>query len=218
MSRAFRIFLLATGATTLCLILGSVALLAFAGDWMKVNDAPVKSDYILPLAGDTHRFIKAAELYREGYGPVILVSMAQKHPPTRLQQLHWRMGYPKYPTKKYLTLLLQLLDAESAQLEPFGNGHVSTVEEAEALRAHLHGRKVRLLIVTSPYHARRAKMIYEGILPDCEVTVVTTDEGAFKKQWWRDQYSSQNLVMEFAKTMHYLLGGAFRSTDPAPVD
>lgn len=218
MHRFLRIFLQIIGGATLCLTLTAVALLAFAGQWMKVNESPVESDYILPLAGDTHRFIKGAELFREGYAPIILLSKARGHPPSRLQKLHWKMGYPKYSTNKYLTLLLRLLNAESAQLEPFGHGHISTVEEAEALRDHLDGKRVRLLIVTSPYHARRAKMIYEDTLPGCTVTVVSTEEGAFKEKWWRDQESAQNLIMEFAKTMHYLLGGAFRSTDPVPGD
>jgi len=206
------------GASALCLVLGGFVLMAFAGFWMDVHDPPVKSDYILPLAGDNHRFITAAQLYREGYAPVILLSNARKRPPTRLQRLQWKMGFPHHTPEQYRTLLLQLLGAETARLEPFGNGHISTVEEAEALRSHLDGRSVKLLIVTSPFHARRAKMIFENVLPDCRITVVTTKEGAFVRQWWKDQDSAQLLIMEFAKTVHYLLGGVFRSTDPAPVD
>lgn len=206
------------GAAALCLVLGGVVLMAFAGFWMDVNDPPVKSDYILPLAGDTHRFIKAAQLYREGYAPVILLSNARKLPPSRLTRLQWKMGFPRHTPEQYRTLLLQLLGAETARLEPFGNGHISTVEEAEALRSHLGGRPVKLLIVTSPYHARRAKMIFEETLPNCEIAVVTTEEGAFKKQWWKDQESAQYLILEFAKTLHYMLGGVFRSTDLAPGD
>ncbi len=206
------------GALTLCSILASLGLLSFAGYWMDVNDTPVKSDYILPLAGDTHRFIKAAELYQQGFAPVILISNAERLPPSRLQKLHWKMGFPHYSPGQYREQLLQLLGVKSAKMESFGNGHISTVEEAEALRAFLDGRSARLLIVTSPYHARRAKMIFEGVLPTCEITMMTTEEGAFKKKWWKDRLSAQNLVLEFAKTVHYLLGGVFRSTDPVPTN
>ena len=206
------------GAATLCLALGGAVLLGFAGYWMEVDDPPTQSDYILPLAGDLHRLIKAAQLYSEGYAPVILLSNARRLPPSRLERLQWKMGFPRYTPEQYRSLLLQLLGAATAELEPFGNGHISTVEEAEALRAHLGGRPVKLLIVTSPFHARRAKMIFENMLPDCDISVVTTEEGAFVRQWWKDQNSAQNLILEFAKTMHYLLGGVFRSTDSVPVN
>ena len=114
---------------------------------------------------------------------------------------------------QFNALLLKELGAQAAQLEPFGDGHISTMEEVEALKAHLNGQTPRILVVTSPYHARRTKMIFEEILPECTVSIIVTDEGAFKQKWWKDQVSAQNLIMELAKTMHYITGGVFRSTD-----
>lgn len=208
-----RYILQAIGALTVIGMLAGFCLLAFAGYWMNVNDEPIKADYILPLAGDHHRMIKATELYRKGFAPVILLSNAEVIPPSRLKQLQWKMGYPKYSREQYLSLLLPLLGVTAVKLEEFGNGHVSTVEEAEALRAHLGPNNARLLIVTSPYHARRAKMIFEEVLPNNTIAVTVTDEDSFEPQWWTDQRSAQNLIMEFAKTIHFLLGGVFRSTD-----
>lgn len=217
MTKFIRFTLQVIGALTLVTMLTGFGLLFFAGYWMNVNDEPVKADYILPLAGDGHRMIKAAELYSQGYAPVILLSNAETIPPSRLTQLSWKMGYPKYSREERLDLLLPLVGVEDAKLEPFGNGHVSTVEEAEALKEHLGGRTPSLLIVTSPYHARRAKMIFQEILPDSPITVTVTEEDSFDPKWWKNQRSAQNLVMEFAKTLHYLFGGVFRSTD-APVE
>ncbi|MDC0335368.1 YdcF family protein [Pseudodesulfovibrio sp.] len=208
-----RFTLQSIGALAVTGLLTGFCLIFFAGYWMNVNDDPIQADYILPLAGDGHRMLKAAELYRQGYAPVILLSNSVKKPPSRLQQLHWKMGFPKYSREQYLGLLLPLVGAETAKLEPFGDGHVSTVEEAEALRQHLNGEIKKLLIVTSPYHARRAKMIFEEILPDCTLAVTVTEEDSFEPHWWKNQRSAQNLIMEFAKTVHYLMGGAFRSTD-----
>lgn len=213
MKSFIRYILQTVGALTVTGILVGFCLMAFAGFWMNVNDEPINADYILPLAGDHHRLIKATELYRKGFAPIILLSNAEKIPPSRLKQLQWKMGYPNYSREKYLGLLLPLLGAESAKLEEFGKGHVSTVEEAEALRAHLGPRNARLLIVTSPYHARRAKMIFEDILPNSTIAVTVTEEDSFEPKWWKDQRSAQNLIMEFAKTIHYLIGGVYRSTD-----
>jgi len=213
MTKFIQFTLQTIGALTVAALLTGFGMLLFAGYWMDVNEEPVKADYILPLAGDGHRMIRAAELYRKGYAPVILISKAMTPPPSRLMQLHWKMGFPNYSKDQYLGLMLPLLGADTADLEPFGAGHISTVEEAEALRDHLKGKNVSLLIVTSPYHARRAKMIFEEILPECEITMTATNEDAFDTKWWKNQRSAQNLIMEFAKTGHYLLGGAFRSTN-----
>jgi len=201
------------GLATLTGVLLAWGLLAFAGRWMAVDEPPAHSDYILPLAGNLNRWIKGAELYKNGYAPVILESMAAQPKPSRLQGLLGKMGYPQYSEREFHTHLLALLGADDAPLEPFGHGHISTVEEAEALRDHLGGRPVSLLIVTSPYHARRARMIFRDVLPDCRITVVSSDDARFGEDWWKDQVSAQNLVLEFAKTVHYLMGGVFRSTD-----
>jgi hypothetical protein len=208
-----RFILQAIGMATIISVLVGLCLLTFAGQWMTVNEEPIKADYILPLAGDKHRFIKAAELYRSGYAPTILISNAEHIPSSKLDKLKWQMGYPNYSTNQFNTLLLNLLEAQSANLEPFGDGHISTMEEAEALKKHLNGQSPRILVVTSPYHARRAKMIFDEILPECTIRVTATDEDSFDQKWWKDQKSAQHLVLELAKTMHYMMGGVFRSTD-----
>lgn len=213
MGRFIRFILQTIGALTLLGALVGFGLMAFAGYWMNVNDEPIKADYILPLAGDGHRMIKAAELYREGFAPAILLSKAKVYPPKPLTKLRWEMGYPNYSREEFVDRLLPLLGVNDAKLVPFGNGHISTVEEAEALKKHLNGTHPRLQIVTSPYHARRAKMIFEEVLPECKIAVTVTEVGAFKNKWWKDQISAQNLIMEFAKTVHFLFGGVFRSTD-----
>lgn len=212
--RTFARFILqAVGLITILSIILGFCLLFFAGYWMDVNEDPIKAEYILPLAGNGHRLIKAAELYRAGYAPTILISNAIQLPPSRLSKLKWKMGYPKHSRDQFNKLLLNILGAQSAKLEPFGNGHISTVEEVEALKIHLNGLTPRILVVTSPYHARRAKMIFKEILPECSISVTVTDDGTFEQRWWKDQTSAQNLIMEFAKTAHYLVGGVFRSTD-----
>ncbi len=201
------------GLLTILTVLAGLGLATFAGYWMNVEDEPAQADYIIPLAGDEHRIMRAAELYREGYAPTILFSNAVTIPPSRFKKLQWEMGFPQYTREQFRRLMLQQLGAASAHVETFGNGHVSTVEEAEALRVYLGGQPKRLLIVTSPYHAKRAKMIFEKALPNCTISMSMPKEGTFKKWWWKDQESAQLLVMEFAKTIHYLLGGVYRSSD-----
>lgn len=201
------------GGLTIVGVLFGILALAFAGHWMRINEPPVKADYIFPLAGNMNRMIKAAELYKQGYAPTILLSRPRTPAPEPLDEVKLLMGYPKYTPDAFVATMLDVLGADSARVEPFGDGHASTVEEIEALKRHFNGRTPSLLVVTSPYHARRVKMIIDDIIPEYPVTITVSEDGAFVDDWWRDQDSAQHLVMEFAKTVHYLLGGAFRSTD-----
>lgn len=208
-------FLQFVGLLTIVGIISCIGLLAFAGYWMNVNEEPFKADYILPLAGDKNRLMKAIELYKEGYAPTLLASNAISYPPTPYDKLKWEIGYPKLSRDEMNQRILQAMGAGTARLESFGNGHISTVEEVEALKAFLKGQPAKILVVTSPYHARRAKMIFAEVLPECTVRVTVTGVGSFKKEWWKDQLSALYLIPEFAKTLHYLMGGVFRSTDQA---
>ncbi|WP_250645469.1 YdcF family protein [Salidesulfovibrio onnuriiensis] len=186
-------------------------LLFWAAQWLDVNEPPQNGDYIVPLAGDPHRLFKAAELYKKGYAPTVTLSRAKLYPPSRLDKLEIKLGAPSYGPYEFEHKVLESQGVPAASIEEFGNGHISTVEEAEALKRHLQNKKATLLLVTSPYHARRAKMIFQDIMPEANILVSVPPEGSFKKCWWQDQQSAQNIVMELVKTAHYLLGGAFRS-------
>lgn len=183
------------------------------GSWLQLDEQPRKADYILPLAGDELRLIRAAELFNQGYAQTILVSNSREHPHTRLDRTRAQLGWPQMTREQYRRGILNTQGVDWGETRTFGNGHISTVEEAEALREFLQGKKATLLVVTSPPHARRAEIILEDTLPDCDIIMTTTPEGKFPEKWWTDQRSAQNIVLESAKLLHYWLGGAFRSTD-----
>lgn len=213
--KTLRLILQTVGAATILGMIAMAGLLFWAAHWLDVNDAPQKADCIVPLAGDAHRLFKAAELYEQGYAPTVMLSRAKVDPLSRLGKLERELGHPSYKPYEFEHKVLEFLGVPPARIEEFGNGHISTLEEAEALKRHLPKADVTLLLVTSPYHARRAKMIFQGIFPQAKILVCVPPEGAFKKQWWKDQRSAQNIVMELVKTSHYLMGGAFRSTQAA---
>jgi uncharacterized SAM-binding protein YcdF (DUF218 family) len=216
MKRTLVLLLQATGAATLLGALAFCVLMFFAGQWLQVDDGPAKADYILPLAGDGNRIIHAAGLYHQGWAPKVLASLAHVYPPTHMDALQKRMGYPQYGSQReWYDAIFAALGVPPEAIEFFGNGHISTVEEAEALRKHLDAAPVRLLLVTSPYHARRAKTIFEDVYPEADIRMIVSPDESFRERWWTDQHSAQMVVLETAKTLHYLLGGAYRSTDPA---
>ncbi len=206
-------FLAVLGGATLLVALCVTVTMYFAGQWMQVNDEPKQADYILPLAGDAHRNIYAADLFKQGLAPTILISISAPGPDTKLTPILRVMGYPQLSNKEFAQRLYAVLDIPLVALQPFGHGHLSTVEEAEALRDFLGPGNHRLLLITSPYHARRAKIIFESILPETEITMSVTPYEHFNEKWWSDYYTAPKVVLEAAKCAYYLLGGVFRSTD-----
>jgi uncharacterized SAM-binding protein YcdF (DUF218 family) len=93
----------------------------------------------------------------------------------------------------------------------FGNGHISTVEEAEALRSYLGVREATIILVTSPYHARRAMLTFARAMPKMHFVVASPPEGRLHDPWWGDRDSAIQTVTEAAKLAFYWLGGEFRS-------
>lgn len=187
---------------------------------LQVEDQVTKADYILPLAGEWHRFLRAAELFKAGNAPRVLLSNAKDPPPSRFRTVLEDMGI-EIPTRSTLRRRILIhLGVPEESLVPFGNGHISTAEEAEALRDHFAANPESapklIILVTSPYHTRRARLIFRDTLPDIEFIVTSPPEGRLDEHWWRDRTSAIRAVLETFKFAHYLVGGRFRAQPSTP--
>jgi uncharacterized SAM-binding protein YcdF (DUF218 family) len=103
-------------------------------------------------------------------------------------------------------------------LEFFGSRSLSTAEEARSMRERVGSKPMRLLIVTSPAHTRRAGIIFREALAGTGTTVqvVATPYEHFDPYWWRDQNSARMVVLEIAKIIYFGVGGRFFSAVQAP--
>jgi len=193
----------------LCIFLAGVGLF-FAGEWLVLNEPLAKSDAIVLLSGGMARPLYGADLYHSGYAPSIYVS----RPKPGEQMLHVEKLGIHIPRneERYKEILLKKGVPEEA-ISFFSQGHISTVEEAESLKEALGGKPIKLLVVTSPYHTRRARAIFGDVLTNAEIRVVATPYETFDPQWWTDKNSAIAVVLETVQTLYYHLGGAFRSTD-----
>ena len=187
--------------------------LFLGGNWLVVNEEPVPSDAMVLLSGELSRPLYGADLYRLGYAPVIYVSRPK--PYDQIPSLEALGIHLKRDEERYKEVLVKKRVPEKA-IRFFSDGHISTVEEAESLRAVFGDRRVKLLVVTSPYHTRRAKAIFEDVMPNARICMVATPYEELTSRWWTDQKSAVNVLLETAKIVYYHLGGAFRSGDTAP--
>ena len=93
----------------------------------------------------------------------------------------------------------------------FGQSSLSTIQEAEAASKLFRGDSCKIIIVTSPYHVRRASMIFKDTMQNCQFRVLGTPYEPFPEKWWTDQDAARNVLLETSKTVFYLFGGRFRS-------
>jgi len=174
----------------------------YAASLLVVETPPRQADVGIVLAGDFSRALYAADLYHHGFVPRVWLSRPERE--RILRQLD-ALGVP-YPRQEEVSraVLLQK-EVPSDHIELFGNGVVSTIEEARAV-AELLGQRPdihSLLLVTSRFHVRRSEAIFRRILKDhsqLEIHAVGSPyDGLVVDHWWKDRDSARQVVLETAK-------------------
>lgn len=144
--------------------------LARAGEsWLADSDPPRHSDLIIVLdGGAAERISRAIELYREGFAPAILVTSSEGFPDAQLR----RMVSGGIPSRALL-----------APMQPSS----STWEDAVTIRQTVLRESVdSILVVTSSFHCRRARLIMERVLADIPVRITLTQANRlYPWPWWR---------------------------------
>lgn len=183
-------------------------ILLTAGHWLQNSDSPAPSDAMVVLCGDFGRAAYAAELYTLGMAKKVYVGRAYRLRGERVLDQNM-LSFPRH--EEVYKALLRKKGVPAEAIEYYGDELLSTSQEAETLAAQMGSRPGSLLVVTSPYHVRRARIIFKDAFPDWEIRVVGTPTGKMPAAWWTDQESARIVLLEIPKTIYYLLGGRFRS-------
>ena len=185
-----------------------------AASWLKSDDAPIKADAIIVLAGRFERSMHAADLYRGGYAPVVVLSEAV--PDASSKQLE-ALGIRLPGALEIHRRILQAKGVPAEKIELLGAPALSTADEAAAIAARFGQPGRRLIVVTSPYHVRRARMVIAHALEGrgAGLAVCATPYEPFPDDWWRSQDAAREVLLEWAKIVFYLGCGRFRAASPA---
>ncbi len=193
-------------------LMSGLGIVLTAGFWLAPPQAPPRAaEVIVVLSGGLERSMYAADLFRLGIAPKLWVSRpAKEQSLSTLAQLGIVL-----PDEE--TLHKQILTRKGVPVEAisfFGEGSVSTVEEASALKK-LAESGMRMLVVTSPTHVLRARLMLSSALAGTgvDLQVVSTPYETFERRWWQNQESARSVVLEIAKLTYYFLGGRFFSTN-----
>ena len=165
-------------------------LLRLAGESWVVEDPLQQSDALLLLGDDNFfadRATRASELYRQKLAPVIVASGRHLRPTAGIAELMEHdlieRGVPK------------------DRIIRFPHDADSTREEAQALRALVTEKNWRsVIVVTSNYHTRRTRYIFQRIFPESvSVRVASARDGEFDPEhWWENRKSLKEFIRELA--------------------
>ncbi len=154
---------------------------------------------IVVIGGDhkPERLARAAELYRAGYAPIVILSagtMAQ-------EGTEW---LPEAQVMRRQALGLGI-PPDVIMLEQSSQ---STVQNAIYTRAILQAHNLdSILLVTSPYHSRRARQVFADLLGhEMNISVQPGWNSNFCSVCWPVQIDQQTVVLsEYWKWLVYLV-------------
>lgn len=179
-----------------------------AAAWLKRADPPMKADAIVVLAGPYTRSMYAADLYRAGHAPKVVLSEAVREKIwSQLEELGIRL--PSVP--EIYRRVLQAKGVPVDRIEPLGRPALSTADEALAIAERFGKPGASVIVVTSPSHVLRARLIIERALEGrgTKLAVCATPYEAFPDEWWRSQDAAREVLLEWVKIGFFMAGGRF---------
>jgi uncharacterized SAM-binding protein YcdF (DUF218 family) len=186
--------------------LGYQPLLRYFGSIVVVDEPPRKSDAILILAGgEPGRAWEAADLYNGKLAEYVIVT---KDEPTHDEQQLRNYGIELVDGRGNYIRVLRGLGVPEDRIVTIDMPVQDTFTELQQVRNLLEQRKWKsLIIVTSNYHTRRARLTARYVFgPSFDLTVVASKHGGFDPDaWWRKNNDVRTFLIEFQKLVAYTL-------------
>ena len=167
-----------------------VAVLVGIGHWLDVTDPLTKADAIVAISGDTGaRAETAIALWKQGYAPLLIFSGGSSDPESvasaeLMKRIAVAAGVP----------------ANAIAVE---GASATTEENAQRVAELMKARGlVTAILVTSPYHQRRAAMLFEREFDRAALTFrnhPADDPDWDPNLWWTRDPSRSLTLLELAK-------------------
>ncbi len=181
-------------------VLGTAFFLGGIGWWIDSSDEPAPADAIVVLAGGYTRPIYGAELYRRGLAPEVWISQPKPSPEKDAVRA---LGVP-FPREEAVNrAVLIAKGVPPSRIRLYGLDADSTLDEARALDRELRCDGKKILVVTSRYHVRRARLIFRRALPRSDIRVTASPFDDPKTHWWMDKHFAPKAALEAVKTVYY---------------
>lgn len=182
-------------------------LAAWAAARCLIVETPLaRADAMVILSGSSayvERTQKAAELYRQGYAPLIILTDDQQQ--GSWSNADWRNPFFVERARREL----ERAGVPPERIEALPQRVASTHDESRLLRDYAQARKLTsLLIVTSAYHSRRALWTMRRAFTGSNVRLALAASGEDTlpaSTWWLQPRGWQAVVGEYGKLVYYWL-------------
>ena len=181
-----------------------VPLLVWVGTLVYDTDPLESADAIVVLSGGVDRLLEAADLFRSGYAPIIVLTKEPESPVVgELQSrgvdvndaLEVRLGY------------LEALGVPNNATTILRETVASTDEEAELVAEWAKERNIeRVVIVTTGFHTARARLAFSRSFRDQSTVLLiraSRASGFDPGGWWHDRQGVRTVLIELQKQFYY---------------
>lgn len=191
----------------LCLGLAGVAVFLWLGRWVASGAAaPVQANVIVALGGDyDHRTTQAAQLYRAGYAPFVMLTAVEVAPPQA------RTDHPETHPETHPDWRVNVLSGAGVPAENLVLDSTATTsfEEATATLALMQARGwLTALVVSEPPHMRRLDWVWGKVFAGSGkryILVATEPPWWDADRWWLNHDSRQFVLNELSKLAYYFI-------------
>ena len=204
--RVLPVVAVALAALVFALVVGHAPVLRAIGNWLKVEGELQRADAIVVLAGGTpRREATAAALYKEGWAPQVIISKAYERPDIREMIA---LGVRKLDQQGEAKKVLEAYGVPADRITPIPDVSRTTEPELALVRelARRQGYQ-RLILLTSPHHTRRVKMIWEKQADGSPQGIVVAARERFPfDDWWRRRRAAESVLHEYLGLVVLSLG------------
>ena len=188
-------------------VVGHGPVLRLIGRALVVEDPVAKADAIVVVAGGTpSREEAAARLFREGLAPDVVLS--NQFTPDRVRQLI-TMGARRFDYQGESRVVLEQRGVPAQAIVALSQPVKTTEAELKVVGEAARSRGWRrVILVTSPQHSRRVKLVWSRQAPaDIESIVrVAQDDDFLDGDWWRKRREAEAILHEYLGLAAIYLG------------
>jgi uncharacterized SAM-binding protein YcdF (DUF218 family) len=182
----------------------SSPLLTLIGEQLVHVDPLERVDAMVVLASGMDRVIEAAELYRSGYAPLIVLTRDPEDPTHEFLRSR---GIDVETSEQHRQRVLRELGVPGSAIVVLGEVIRSTADEARVFARWSSGHPIRsVIIVTSPAHSARSRLTFVKVLQDQEIRVLVHPSKLvpFRSDtWWHSRDTLREVVIEWQKLVYY---------------
>jgi uncharacterized SAM-binding protein YcdF (DUF218 family) len=186
--------------------------LTIAGTWLVVEDPlqPVRS--VVVLGGHApFRAMEGAALYNQGWAREVWLTQSGVYPEDIALE---RMKIDRPPEHEYSRQVLERLGVPGNAIRVLTGRTMNTVDEVRAVARELKAEGGgRVILVTSKYHTRRAKVVWRALAGPFDQAIVrfASDDPFEPRRWWRNSADASSVSHEWLGLLNAWAGFPVRT-------